>query len=58
MSHAVDRRLDELLDRAEEGRSCLVLSQDESRLRRALSRRVATGELTSPTAGLFVRTEA
>ena len=58
MSHAVDRRLEELLDRAEEGRSCLVLSQDESRLRRALSRRVATGELTSPTAGLFVRTEA
>lgn len=58
MSREVDKRIDELLRDAEARSSCYVPGgEDEGRVRRALSRRVANGTVTSPWRGLFVRTE-
>ena len=54
MSHAVDERVAELLAGSAERGSCYVPSGDDvGRIRRALSRRVAAGAVSSPARGLF-----
>ncbi len=58
MSHVVDQEIAGMLARSEEAGSCLVLPGDApERLRRAMQRRVAAGEVVSPTRGLFARSE-
>ena len=58
MSHVVDQEIAGMLARSEEAGSCLVLPGDApERLRRAMQRRVAAGEVVSPTRGLFARQE-
>lgn len=58
MSRDVDREIAELFAGPEAAGSCLVLpGETPDRIRRAVERRVATGELTSPTRGLYARSE-
>lgn len=58
MSHAVDTKIAGLLDRAATAQSCFVPFKDDAGcVRRALSRRVVTGEVVSPARGLFVDAE-
>ena len=58
MSHTVDREIAELLAAAEEAGSCLVVAGEHpDRVRRALSRRVASGSVISPERALFVRAD-
>lgn len=54
MSRENDRRIEELLTGAAEAGSCYVVSADDpDGIRRALSRRVAAGQVVSPARGLF-----
>ena len=58
MSHDVDQQLAELFAAAESRGSCLVVAGAyPDHLRRALSRRVASGGVASPARGLFVRAD-
>ena len=58
MSHAVDFELEGLFAASERLGSCLVpVGDDASRIRRALARRVAKGEVVSPARGLYARAE-
>ena len=58
MSHVVDAKIAGLLSRAASAQSCFVpLEDDAGSVRRALSRRVAAGEVVSPARGLFVDAE-
>ena len=55
MSRVVDERVAELLLRAGDEGTCYVPGgEDAGNIRRALSRRVATGKVVSPTRGMFV----
>lgn len=54
MSKENDRRIEEMLARSQEEGSCYVAMGDvPGSIRRALSRRVASGDLVSPARGLF-----
>lgn len=56
MSHRVDDELRELLARAEEQGSCLMVRGEEARrIQRSLERRIRNGEVISPARGLYVR---
>lgn len=58
MSQAVELELRDLFEGAESRGSCLVLGENDGRLRRALCRRVASGRVVSPARGLFALTES